>query len=312
MFSSQERLVEGDGDVHPVQRAPAPWETKSECYWMFLWLSKLPDGVYDPLEEECMRKDGAEFKGGLGSIMVVRYLDTPVGPYDELMIIPGNYTVPQPSSGPPKMPKKALRISRIYVSQRTTTYNGRISWNIPKHLARFSFSAPPTVAGESPPETLTIKVFPPGTKDGDGVVPFFAVTLKPFRWIPSLPMSSRWMPLSTVHAQPPVAEAPGFKQAVEAVREGLKIEDYDIDPKHEESLLAGTDRWRSFPINVYVSRARGCWVTIHDVSKDGEASTANDVNEPGKYWPQDVKPWAVGAWMEDAQMDIPTPLEWKL
>jgi hypothetical protein len=65
------------------------------------------------------------------------------GPYDELMLIPGTYTVPSPSATTPfQIPKKALRVSRIYVSQRTTTYNGRLNWNIPKHLARFSFSSP--------------------------------------------------------------------------------------------------------------------------------------------------------------------------
>ncbi|KAF2033172.1 hypothetical protein EK21DRAFT_109306 [Setomelanomma holmii] len=103
------------------------------------------------------------------------------------MLIPGNFSVPQPyafSNGGNeapciKFPKKALRIARIYVSQRTTVYNGRLNWIIPKHLARFEFSAPPTTPGTKPPESLTVQVFPPDSKAGDEVKPPFRVTLTP-------------------------------------------------------------------------------------------------------------------------------------
>ena len=54
-------------------------------------------------------------------IQIVRYSDTPVGPYDELLIIPGSYTVP----GGTQKGKTQLRATRFYVSQRETTYNGR-------------------------------------------------------------------------------------------------------------------------------------------------------------------------------------------
>ncbi|KAF2177720.1 hypothetical protein K469DRAFT_719651 [Zopfia rhizophila CBS 207.26] len=305
---------------YPVPHAPAPWNTKSECYWLFLALSKLPEGLYDPLEassEELVDTGnggaGGEFRGGLGVVMIVRYRDTPVGPYDELILIPGNFAVPQPSSSPtpPKIPKKALRISRIYVSQRTTCYNGRLNWNIPKHLARFTFSAPPTSTGSSPPLELTAKVFPPSSKDGNGTAPFFAVTLKPWRWVPSMPISSRWLPLSTVHAQPPLPEAASFKKDASEASEGKQIDPYDIDPRYEEELLAGTDRWCIFPVNSYVPRARGCWVSIHEPGKDEETGDAA-VKEAAKYWPVDVTPWSIGAWMEDAELGIPEPLEWKL
>ncbi|KAF2731602.1 hypothetical protein EJ04DRAFT_442670 [Polyplosphaeria fusca] len=288
---------------HPVSRALAPWTTKSECYWMFVTLKSLPKGMYGEVERKGWDESGGEFKGGLGCVMVVRYRETPVGSYDELMIIPGNFTVPQPASRPPKIPKKALRIARIYVSQRTTTYNGRLNWNIPKHLARFSFSAPPTPAGSSPPESLTIKVFPPGTIDGDGRGPFFAATLQPFRWIPSIPVSTNWLPLSTTQVQPPLPQAPGFGNAVKEVVGGKKVDDYDINPKEEDSLLVGTNEWCAFPIQSYAPRARGCWVTIHEPGEDLE-----DARE---YW-QHVKPWNIGAWMEDAEMVIPAPLTWKL
>ncbi|KAF2786235.1 hypothetical protein K505DRAFT_260305 [Melanomma pulvis-pyrius CBS 109.77] len=303
---------------HPVPRAPAPWTTTSECYWLFVTMKELPTGVYDALEETRFgggklaeeREKVGEFKGGLGIVMVVRYSDTPVGPYDELILIPGTFAVPQPTSNaPPNIPKKALRIARIYVSQRTTTYNGRVNWNIPKHLARFTFSAPPTPAGSKPPSSLTVKVFPPGSKDGDGAGPFFACTLKPFTWIPSMPVSSRWLPVSTLHAQPPLPEGAGFKNAV---GDGAEIDPYDISPEKEDSLLAGTDRWCSFLVSSYTPRARGCWVTIHKPGTGGEGDAEEAIKEAGKYWPQDVRPWGVGAWMEDAEMGFPEPFEWKL
>jgi hypothetical protein len=228
------------------------------------------------------------------------------------MIIPGNFSVPQLSNGPPKIPKAALRIARIYVSQRTTTYNGRLNWNIPKHLARFSFSAPPTPTGSSPPDSLTIKVYPAGTEEGDGVGPFFACTLKPWRWLPSIPFSTDWFPLGTTHAQPPLPEASFFTKAVEMQANGPHIDAYDINPEFEAGLMAGTDRWRAFPIHTYVPRARGCWVTVHRAGEEVEGSANAALGEAEKYWPQDIKPWSFGAWMEDAELGIPVPLEWTL
>ena len=230
------------------------------------------------------------------------------GPYDELMLIPGNFSVPTSSNTPPKIPKKALRIARIYVSQRTTAYNGRLNWNIPKHLARFSFSAPSTPHGASPPRDLTVKVFAPGTEDGDGVQPFFACKLTPWRWVPSVPLNMAWAPISMVHVQPPIPEPKGHRGAVEAEMEdqkrGVNIDEYDTSPKNEVAVAAGTDRWCSFGIGGKVQRARGCWVEVLKVGAEG--------GEEKRYWLQGVKLWSFGGWMEDATLHIGEPLEWKL
>ena len=159
--------------------------------------------------------------------MIVRYTSTPVGPYDELMLIPGNFTVPQPSGESFAIPKKALRIARIYVSQRTTTYNGRLNWNIPKHLARFEFSAPVTKRGETPPEKLTVRVFAPGTEEGDGTPPFFACALQPWKWVPALPVNMNYVPLKMWHVQPPIPEPAGHRRAVEVeLKDAVKIDPY--------------------------------------------------------------------------------------
>lgn len=224
------------------------------------------------------------------------------------MLIPGKFSVPHPSSGPPEIPKKALRIARIYVSQRTTTYNGRLNWNIPKHLARFSFSAPITPAGASPPQDLTVKVFPPGTEDGDGVQPFFACKLTPWRWVPPVPVNMGWVPISMKHVQPPTPEPKAHKRAVAVEfkdrKSGINIDPYDISAKNEVAVAAGTDRWCAFDIGGKVRRTRGCWLEILKAGVQG--------GEEEKYWPKGVTPWSFGGWMEDAVLEIEKPLEWKL
>ena len=107
-----------------IQTVPPPWTLKAETYWLLLWLSNpLPAGIYAPLEAASINEQHGRFKGGVGMIQIVRYSDTPVGPYDELLIIPGNFEVP---TGGEKG-KSRLRITRIYVSQRDTTYNGRLT-----------------------------------------------------------------------------------------------------------------------------------------------------------------------------------------
>jgi hypothetical protein len=60
---------------HPVARAPAPWKLTAEVYILFHTLTQLPKGVHAELEGEAGGWDGnekGEFKGGLGSVMVVR------------------------------------------------------------------------------------------------------------------------------------------------------------------------------------------------------------------------------------------------
>jgi hypothetical protein len=232
------------------------------------------------------------------------YLIIHTGPYDELILVPGNFTVPPPSASTPfQIPKKALRIARIYVSQRTTTYNGRLNWNIPKHLARFSFSEPTTSSTSSPPQSLKVRVYPPGTSENDGVPPFFACTLTPWRWIPRIPLNTAYVPMSLMLAQPPCPEAFGRQAAVEAeAQSSVPIDAYDISHKTEDAVLVGTERWCAIEVKASMG-ARGCWVEMGKENGD----------EAGKYWPKGVEPWvSVGAWMEDGMFEFGEPLEWKL
>ncbi|KAF1808178.1 hypothetical protein P152DRAFT_462832 [Eremomyces bilateralis CBS 781.70] len=260
--------------ITPFPSAPAPWKLRSESYLLMVRLPKtLPDGIYDPLEASSEAfSDPArsgKHRGGLGAILIVRYTETPVGPYDELMIVPGSYQVPGHGS--------KRRIARIYVNQKETTYNGRTNWNIPKHLARFAFSAPATKTGSKPPESLHVAVFPPSESATES---FFSVTLKPFRRFPAVPFSSRYLPVSISLTQPPI-------------------------PSGEADYLVGTDTWAEYGIGSSTGRTRGAWVEVHPPADD----QAN--REATKWWPTSVKPVAFGVWMENVTVDIGEATRWK-
>jgi hypothetical protein len=231
----------------------------------------------------------------------------PTGRYDELLLIPGTFSVPQSSNGPLKIPEYAQRVSRIYVSQRTTAYNGRLNWNIPKHLARFVFSAPPTLKGATPPSSLTVEVFPPGTSEGDGVRPFFACTLTPWTWVPALLLNTRYIPKTLVIAQPPIPETAGHQAAAEEALAGPNIDPYDLDPAKELSICVGTPRWCAFSVTARVPKARGCWVEI--MSEKGKMG---ERDKEKTWFPGDLKPWRVGSWCEEVEWTIGKPVEWEL
>jgi len=109
-----------------IKFASAPWTSQCETYWLLLWLSNpLPAGIYAPLEASAINEQHGPFKGGLGMVQIVRYSDTPVGAYDELLIIPGNFEVLGGKEKGKGKAKAKLRITRIYVGQRDTCYNGR-------------------------------------------------------------------------------------------------------------------------------------------------------------------------------------------
>jgi hypothetical protein len=103
------------------------------------------------------------FVGGLAMVQVIRYIESPVGPYDEFLMARElcEYDVgaEQTNEKTETVKKKKMRVTRIYDSQKDTCWNGRTSkyihsagsskfarlmpvsdWNILKHLARFTFS----------------------------------------------------------------------------------------------------------------------------------------------------------------------------
>lgn len=105
--------------------APAPWRCHADVYWLMLTLrAPLVEDAYAPLEASSEFQTSTKYKGGLAAIQFIRYRDTPVGTYDEMIFTPGAFEVP-PSSDGQKRPDN-LRITRIYVSQKDTTWNGQM------------------------------------------------------------------------------------------------------------------------------------------------------------------------------------------
>jgi hypothetical protein len=108
------------------QISPAPWQLKGEGYLMLYRFSN-----------EFLMKEGCILEGlkpflwmNIGMVMLVNYQTSPVGPYGELLFIPGMFHFKG---------KYYWHISKIYVSSLDSVMNGRENWGIPKELAEFKF-----------------------------------------------------------------------------------------------------------------------------------------------------------------------------
>lgn len=110
----------------PLKKVPPPWTCHYEAYIGTFYVSAksgLPREVaYEPLEASSAEfTEAGVWKGGLVMIQLLRYSSTPVGPYDEMLLLPGNFEVPGGHGS-------HTRVTRIYVSQKDTTYNGNTCW----------------------------------------------------------------------------------------------------------------------------------------------------------------------------------------
>lgn len=113
-------------DNIPYQFSPAPWQLKGEGYLMLYRFSNefLINGAY-------ITEDLKPFLWmNIGMVMLVNYQTSPVGPYGELLFIPGMFHYKG---------KYYWHISKIYVSSLDSVMNGRANWGIPKELAEFKF-----------------------------------------------------------------------------------------------------------------------------------------------------------------------------
>lgn len=70
------------------------------------------------------------YKGWMGAVILADYKTSPVGPYRELLFIPGLFNLDG---------KITFSISKIYVSTYDSQWNGIENWGIPKELADFKF-----------------------------------------------------------------------------------------------------------------------------------------------------------------------------
>jgi hypothetical protein len=68
------------------------------------------------------------FDGFFGAVMLVNYCESPVGPYRELLFIPGKFRTPQ---------GRRYSITSIYVDSEASEASGRANWGIPKRTRPF-------------------------------------------------------------------------------------------------------------------------------------------------------------------------------
>lgn len=126
-------------EIKPV---PAPWKLKGTVFLFPFWTNKdqiakadAAGITYSPLEAKggYASHEGNEHLGGLGMIQIIRYSESPVGPYDELILIPGFWEYVVEENGK-RVKKRNTRITRIYVSQKYTCWNGRKSKSMPSRM----------------------------------------------------------------------------------------------------------------------------------------------------------------------------------
>lgn len=106
----------------PEPSFPAPWKLQGEGFILAFrfkkqWIAQNPLFTDDQKEN---------FSGGLGYLMLVNYQNSPVGPYHELLLIPGKF-----------LPNRLQTISHIFVDSESSTTNGRYNWGIPKQTVPF-------------------------------------------------------------------------------------------------------------------------------------------------------------------------------
>jgi hypothetical protein len=107
-----------------VALAPAPWDLTGQGYVFAL---RMPREV---LEQGSFLPEGGRRLGSgcLAYAMFVDYSHSDVGPYYELLYIPGVLGFGR---------RRALSISRIFVSSWASVVNGQNNWGIPKDRCDF-------------------------------------------------------------------------------------------------------------------------------------------------------------------------------
>jgi Acetoacetate decarboxylase (ADC) len=152
-----------------IKIAPAPWNLTGDAYIMVYKFSK--DFVYEHGFLADYQRD--RFLGYVGTVMLVDYKTSGVGPYRELLFIPGMFTFDW---------KKMFSISKIYVSSHDSVYNGIENWGIPKEYADFDWQT-----NADGTEDILVKI------EGKE---FFKTTIK--KGFISFPLTTSILPLNVV------------------------------------------------------------------------------------------------------------------
>ncbi|KAH7159848.1 hypothetical protein B0J13DRAFT_539787 [Dactylonectria estremocensis] len=269
-----------------IPDAPAPWAMKADVYFFSWWMSGkqakagLPTMAYSPLEaaSDYAAPSSGTPVGGLSMVQILRYKDSPVGAYDELIVVPGSFDYTRDDAQGRKRKDRNPRISRIYVSQKHTCYNGRKNWGVPKHLARFDWAS-------NTDGSTTVKVFPHDMNPQDTAeanaspVPFFQATFKPWRFAPSFPLRTSWLDylgITSTLVLPPLPQGTG-----------------------SQGELPGTDRWYKIVPQQYSRRTMVGWFDIAQHRDDNGRLTGDHEN----FWPG-LGRWQLGMKMENADLAL--------
>ncbi|KYK58079.1 hypothetical protein DCS_05092 [Drechmeria coniospora] len=278
----------GTSVPEPIQVVPPPWTLIGDVYCISFWTSaaaaeKLPGHAYSPLEAGTDFADprGGKPVGGLGMIQIIRFRESPVGPYDEMLIVPGSFDWSR--DGPEGHPVvgRNPRITRVYVSQKHTCYNGRIHWNCPKHLARFDWDTGPN-------DSVRVKVYPHDTagdltESAPSTAPFFQTSFTPMSYLPPFPFATRWanyLGFQTTLTMPPLPPGQG-----------------------SQGELPGTDRWCTVVPKQYSPQTRTGWFDMSMRDADEKL-----MGEYENFWPG-LGRWQLGVKMENARLRFDDPLE---
>ena len=105
---------------------PAPWVLQGDAFLLPTFKTHfLKQYGVNPLP-------GGKHWGVAGGIILVRYHDTSVGPYSELIFTSGLYRLGR---------HVGFHIDQIYVDSQLSLVGGRINWAVPKELAEFDWQS---------------------------------------------------------------------------------------------------------------------------------------------------------------------------
>ncbi|KAK2764222.1 hypothetical protein CKAH01_15762 [Colletotrichum kahawae] len=266
----------------PIELAPAPWTLKGTVYSVTLvpLSNDLPKKAFPPLERQYASATEGEYLGILGMIQIIRYTESPVGPYDELLIVPGFFKYNHTNAEGAREEKKNVRVSRISVSQKLEHS---------KHLARFDWT-------EKENGETSVKIYPHDTT-GDlsestpAEKPWFKATFKP-DLVNGLPFSTdlyKILGVNATLAQPPLPSA---------------------NSTYRE--LAGTDHWAAtVPGQVTDNASLG----VYDLDQgEGDVEEGKNTNVVGdeyfpNFWPGLLR-FNAGIKLENATITFSEPEIW--
>lgn len=184
-------------------RKPAPWTLGGEGYIIAYKFSKNFVEKNGFISENLKKS----FDGGIGFVMIVDYKYSDVGPYNELLFIPGRFNFPS---------KKTFSITKIFVSKMESVYNGKLNWGIPKDLGEFQIKK----IDENEERVIVSK----------SKSKFMDITLR--KRGPSIPITTRILPFSSCLGHERLKKVYYTKLRVSGKIKSAKILDVSVNNKY--------------------------------------------------------------------------------